>query len=256
MSLRPDTHLCTGCDTTFTLRGYQSHLLQTKNPLCRAVFDGLKKSYETFQLLEKAASSSDEDMEDINKIQIDISMEGDSDEENWEGLRSDDEEHHEEDSELEDVGNMNADWETGWEQDRDGAPQDGGENELADIHSDEEESHSDNLNDHRQQNFDRYIIGDGYRVKPAVRILYTEKYPSSRAGKPLSHGESRDSVYITSLGGGDNPWAPFHSKKDWEVARWAKLRGVGSTAFSDLVAIDGVGFSRNFLAIFPLKFMF
>ncbi|PPQ81967.1 hypothetical protein CVT26_004198 [Gymnopilus dilepis] len=27
---------------------------------------------------------------------------------------------------------------------------------------------------------------------------------------------------------------------DWKVAQWAKLRGVGSTAFSDLLAIDGV----------------
>lgn len=37
-----------------------------------------------------------------------------------------------------------------------------------------------------------------------------------------------------------NPWAPFASQVDWEVARWAKLRGSGSTAFSDLLAIEGV----------------
>ncbi|KAJ3748273.1 hypothetical protein EV360DRAFT_97749 [Lentinula raphanica] len=35
-------------------------------------------------------------------------------------------------------------------------------------------------------------------------------------------------------------WAPFISHMDWEVARWAKLRGSGSTAFSDLLAIEGV----------------
>ena len=38
----------------------------------------------------------------------------------------------------------------------------------------------------------------------------------------------------------DNPFAPFLSKLDWEVARWAKLRGPGSTAFSELMAIEGV----------------
>jgi hypothetical protein len=27
---------------------------------------------------------------------------------------------------------------------------------------------------------------------------------------------------------------------DWKVAHWAKLRGPGSTAFSDLLNIDGV----------------
>jgi hypothetical protein len=37
-----------------------------------------------------------------------------------------------------------------------------------------------------------------------------------------------------------NPWAPFASKMDWEVAKWAKLQGAGSTAFSDLLVIDGV----------------
>ncbi|KAJ6617740.1 hypothetical protein B0H10DRAFT_1796823, partial [Mycena sp. CBHHK59/15] len=37
-----------------------------------------------------------------------------------------------------------------------------------------------------------------------------------------------------------NPYAPFNSKMDWEIARWAKLRGSGSTAFTDLLHIDGV----------------
>ncbi|KAJ7312316.1 hypothetical protein DFH08DRAFT_717847 [Mycena albidolilacea] len=38
----------------------------------------------------------------------------------------------------------------------------------------------------------------------------------------------------------DNPWAPFTSQVDWEVAKWAKLRGSTSTAVTDLLAIDGV----------------
>ncbi|KAJ7137196.1 hypothetical protein C8R44DRAFT_828619 [Mycena epipterygia] len=37
-----------------------------------------------------------------------------------------------------------------------------------------------------------------------------------------------------------NPYAPFNSKMDWEVARWAKLRGSGSTAFTDLLNVEGV----------------
>ncbi|KAF8816261.1 hypothetical protein BYT27DRAFT_7221500 [Phlegmacium glaucopus] len=79
----------------------------------------------------------------------------------------------------------------------------------------------------------------GYGVKPAVRIRYNDKHPSAWAGQPLTHEESRDLGYGAALGGGDNPCAPFNSKKDWEIARWAKLRGVGTTAFSDLLAIDG-----------------
>jgi hypothetical protein len=38
----------------------------------------------------------------------------------------------------------------------------------------------------------------------------------------------------------DNPWVPFMSQVDWEVAKWAKLRGSTSTAVTDLLAIDGV----------------
>ncbi|KAG2081953.1 hypothetical protein BD769DRAFT_1633506 [Suillus cothurnatus] len=38
----------------------------------------------------------------------------------------------------------------------------------------------------------------------------------------------------------ENLYYPFASKIEWEVARWAKLRGSSSTAFSDLLSIDGV----------------
>ena len=108
--------------------------------------------------------------------------------------------------------------------------------------NDSEDNHDEGHAQH-QRNADRFIIGDGYGVKPAVRIRYNDKYPSARAGQPLTHHESRDYVYSAALGGGDNPWAPFNSQKDWEIARWAKLRGAGSTAFSELLAIDGVRFN-------------
>ena len=38
-----------------------------------------------------------------------------------------------------------------------------------------------------------------------------------------------------------NEWAPFSSRMEWELARWAKLRGPSSTAMSELLKIDGVG---------------
>jgi hypothetical protein len=37
-----------------------------------------------------------------------------------------------------------------------------------------------------------------------------------------------------------NPFAPFLSKIESEIAQWAKLRGPGLTAFSELISIDGV----------------
>lgn len=54
-----------------------------------------------------------------------------------------------------------------------------------------------------------------------------------------------------------NPWAPFASRIDWEVAKWAKLRGSGSTAFSDLLAIEGVrSCSSSLSAVFSDFFPF
>ena len=35
-------------------------------------------------------------------------------------------------------------------------------------------------------------------------------------------------------------WAPFSTRLEWEIARWAKLRGPSSTALSELLQIDGV----------------
>ncbi|THV08117.1 hypothetical protein K435DRAFT_641286 [Dendrothele bispora CBS 962.96] len=53
-----------------------------------------------------------------------------------------------------------------------------------------------------------------------------------------SHGFAKYQSLIP--GSAYNKWAPFQSRIDWQVAQWAKMRGTGSTAFSDLLDIDGV----------------
>ena len=37
-----------------------------------------------------------------------------------------------------------------------------------------------------------------------------------------------------------NQYAPFPSQLDWDIAKWAKLRGPGSTSFDELLAIPSV----------------
>ncbi|KAJ7431099.1 hypothetical protein B0H11DRAFT_2386539 [Mycena galericulata] len=86
----------------------------------------------------------------------------------------------------------------------------------------------------------RKAVEDRFHHKPVV-----VKYPGTSAGKPLLAGttsETSEHQYTSSLASStkSNPWAPFNSKMDWEVAKWAKLRGSGSTAFTDLLHIDGV----------------
>jgi len=42
-----------------------------------------------------------------------------------------------------------------------------------------------------------------------------------------------------------NPYAPFSSRLDWEIARWAKMRGPGSNSLTELLRIEGVRFPTN-----------
>ena len=68
-------------------------------------------------------------------------------------------------------------------------------------------------------------------------------FPGGLAGAPLSEPPSESSYETFQAevdANGTNPYAPFVSRMDWEVARWAKMRGPGSTALTELLNIDDV----------------
>ncbi|KAG2029427.1 hypothetical protein BDR03DRAFT_1018401 [Suillus americanus] len=68
-----------------------------------------------------------------------------------------------------------------------------------------------------------------------------EEFPRRGAGAPLHcAGTTAFKSYKDKLPHSENLWAPFTSRIDYEVAKWAKLHGAGSMAFSDLLAIDGL----------------
>ncbi|KAG2045778.1 hypothetical protein BDR06DRAFT_977962 [Suillus hirtellus] len=46
--------------------------------------------------------------------------------------------------------------------------------------------------------------------------------------------------YSQKIAGSENIYAQFESKLDFDIALWAKMRGSGSTAFTDLLAINDV----------------
>ncbi|KAJ3575317.1 hypothetical protein NP233_g1175 [Leucocoprinus birnbaumii] len=82
---------------------------------------------------------------------------------------------------------------------------------------------------------ERVLVSTGHGPEPKRIITYNEQYPASKCGAAFktSQGRNSDSNHV-------NPYAPFNSQIDWLVARWAKLRGPGSTALSDLLGIPGV----------------
>lgn len=233
--------------------------------MCRAVLEKLRKPNDAYELLvsaddnSRSAAGSDtnavpflgdtfgtpkEDPSDPFGHTMD---ENEVDADDPAPLMVSDDEDNNDAEDLE-MANMVAELERSWEPPREGAPH----QEVLDdeVVADDpqplmEVYDDDGSHIQLERKVDRYIIGDGYGVKPAVRIRYQDKYSSSRAGLPLTHEESKDHAYGEALGGGDNPWAPFKSKKDWEIARWAKLRGPGSTAFSELLTINGVRFKYS-----------
>jgi len=67
-------------------------------------------------------------------------------------------------------------------------------------------------------------------------------FPNAHAGEPTGSAPPSHNAYANKLGNPSpsNPYAPFASKVDWDIAEWAKLHGPSSTSFADLLKIDGV----------------
>jgi len=71
--------------------------------------------------------------------------------------------------------------------------------------------------------------------------IHTEVYPGQRAGAIHSIGIPTMKEFDNTLGGPPaNPYSPFKSRTDWELAKWAKLQGPSSTAFTELMGVTGV----------------
>ncbi|KAF7347075.1 hypothetical protein MVEN_01461500 [Mycena venus] len=84
----------------------------------------------------------------------------------------------------------------------------------------------------------RKPIKDRFHHKPII-----ERFPSRLAGAPISphHDQTSEQLYGSNFEKETgNLYAPFTSKTDWEVTKWAKLRGAGSTALTDLLQVEGV----------------
>ena len=93
--------------------------------------------------------------------------------------------------------------------------------------------------------FQGYHAGRESIEKALRQHIVVDRFPLPTAGIPHEeeHRASHvDVQYESRLEGSaaSDPYAPFASRLDWEVARWAKLRGPGSTALSELLSIDGV----------------
>ena len=79
------------------------------------------------------------------------------------------------------------------------------------------------------------------------RHVYVEMFPSQTAGRPVDNEQSTNLKYAVGIPHtAGNPYAPFQDHFNWEIARWAKLRGPSSNALNELLSIEGVRISCCF----------
>ncbi|KAJ7060041.1 hypothetical protein C8F01DRAFT_1210503 [Mycena amicta] len=122
------------------------------------------------------------------------------------------------DDSADNIGAANSTWdENSWEPER--VPRTDGTDGM-DIISDSEEEPEQHPPPTPET---RVIAEDRFHQAPVV-----EHFPSARAGEIVGSDVAKSAE------------EPFMSKMEWEIGYWAKMRGSGSTAFTDLLKIEGV----------------
>ncbi|KAL1941438.1 hypothetical protein VTO73DRAFT_7255 [Trametes versicolor] len=262
--------VCLGCTRTFTNSGYLSHLLQTKQPKCIQVRTEEEAKGHLALLEQVVDASSDnehghgppqpfggdhfgdyapEDFDDYDDYQG-----GNSSDEDAGGFDDDDDDDGwDDDADVEDAQNLED--EAAWE-----APP-----SSPDVHSSplpDDPPSSPSLPEYRSSplpddppddppaagnpnpNERAPIQAQQQRAQEHLRRrTHVIHFPGHTAGAqlptPRSHSEY-ETFRASDHANLNNPYAPFVSKVDWEFASWAKQRGPGSTAVTELLSIEEI----------------
>ena len=247
--MRPPT-VCTGCGRKFSAPKYRrSHLSQTTDPRCQSERQAFLARHiqnylpplspqRSVPLPDLKGSNLDRTPTHHNNSGRDLSDDSELilDADSTRDL-SDGDEHDLSDGDEPDLSNGDEpDLSDGTERDpSDGSDQDLGiESDDEDTSGDDDDEHGRFLSAEEATGLQRETWGDAH----------IEVYPGKRAGAIHSEGIPTMKEFENTLGGpSPNLFAPFNSQTDWELAKWAKLRGPGSTAFTELMGITDVRLS-------------
>ncbi|KAJ7501988.1 hypothetical protein B0H11DRAFT_2188562 [Mycena galericulata] len=231
---------CPGCQIDFSLSGYTLHLQRTGNEACWAVHDENMHYRPDLEPEEeqqpvqfggdyfRTYQEEDFDM-DQEREPADPRRDGEDDFDNLPDLmKSDDSDSEDEDGDL------------GWEPPvLDGHQFPGIEDEP------DEQRQADGPDAPRVADAQPNVPARENRASGEEQVRQQPiivQFTDGDAGAPLRRGEAGYERYKAGSGDPTNIWAPFTSKLEWELARWAKLRGPGSTAFTDLLKISAALF--------------
>lgn len=228
---------CPGCGKSFSQRGYTNHLLQTTQSPCKSIRDNLAI----------IPDPDDDGLENIDAQPPPLPFEGDFfgdyapvDFEFENDLTS---EIHESSEDSETESDFDLD-EQGWEPPIDSCSI-SGPSTSNNFYDDTARTgcfnpHDSDMSSAQIHHETRWSIEEDVRKK-----TFVEHFPGGLAGSPiLKQLETTEYVkygeFLDDIDGKKTIWAPFTSKLDWEIARWAKMRGPGSTAVSELLGIEDV----------------
>ena len=256
-------HRCAGCLGEFSSSGYERHLRTTTKPACAA----LRSRSQVYE-------SSDEDIADVPPDGSDpLPFEGDAlghyDDDYWDqyieyqGPDDEDDDPVAEPMDQDDPADLDEDDEDADEglhfatDETDDEDRMLDEEEVQNLAAEHEweppiPAEEDDFPPAASEDSD---LADAGRSGPDRReqrrahehlrtTTHIVAFPGGSAGSPIHirlEGSSYN-AYCNALESpsSPNPFAPFRSQIDWEVAKWAKTRGPGSTAVTELLQIEGV----------------
>ncbi|KAG1828883.1 hypothetical protein DFJ58DRAFT_719762 [Suillus subalutaceus] len=205
---------CPACSRDdFTVTGLSQHLAKSRNPHCRALYHQSRSQVHTRDQRDEPdePTAEDEPGYEVDEFGYEIDEPGyEVDEPGYEAEAGGEAEAGDEDD---DEGwNFEPEWEPPVEDRVEDATMDA----IKDLADEDEAGWEDQRRAH--QDIQAHL----------------------RAGQQITRGCAANAEYEAHLANEEeNVYHPFASKMEWEVARWAKLRGLSSTALSDLLAIEG-----------------
>ena len=222
---------CPGCGMPFSYGAWSIHLAQTTNPDCHAIYEEQRAYIPESSDRAPSASPPPEVDHPHDDFLCDSYSKPDFD--NWD-----------DGDESLSPPNLDRSLDSGSESSDAGStygpepppvtpPSTPSPNDDSDTDDPMDDERGRLLNPSERENIEENIL-----VKPVVT-----SFPGHAGKALLEAGSSGYAVYEEQVDvESGNIYAPFQSKADWEFARWAKCRGVGSTAASELMGIDGVSY--------------
>ncbi|KAF8876086.1 hypothetical protein BD779DRAFT_1613361 [Infundibulicybe gibba] len=236
---------CRACGIAVSRRYVKLHLQRSADPRCRAYLDELNKELQDPEAETPSRESSP------HPCHADSEPFG-PDSEGIPVLQTGDffGDYRDEDFEMEDVergGDMEMDLDEVEEQfeldlGEESEPGMEAPDDESDVDEDEflDEQAADAAEAERGPEINRSIpnLPDLVDIDTEDPPQYDETHGQQSAGQ--RHEAEKNLSNSHSLSTTRNPYSPFTSKIDWEIAQWAKFRGPSSTAFTELMAIDGL----------------